>query len=423
MVGIKAWRHIGSVLLTVLILSIADPLLASSGSEHAGDMLKVLLGEGNNDAEVRATLREFTKTIDNFKVIKGIPVGNAGHRVYGHWGFAAEIPFEHGELKEALARIADLEGNEARLAAIEKIRAAWQEDAKHLIKLSEQLVGMDGRAARGLAGLLYDIHLLGDWQGKKLASLQDTKAIFSDLEKCMHRLFGNNSKAARDLVPYLHNAIETSLNICKHAPDCATQSVMNALKNAPSFRGHLANLLQYRASTSGILFNPVTKIVEHPQSMASYAAAARQQGLKVATVQPGLLLPNNRLLVAGKNGAASGLFVFAVDGGIAGYNYMSGNILKPEFGREITKAAITGTTVAGSVAVAVVLGATPGGIAVLAVGAGAYIIVDSAVQIWHQKMDQKYLSVEDLSMLGIAIDSPLEITIDQSIPLNIKNWN
>ena len=88
------------------------------------NMLAVLLGEGRTDAEVRVTLREFTKTIDNFNVIEGVPVGKAGHRVYGHSGFAADIPFEHGELKDTLDRIAVAEGEKARTAAIEKIRAA-----------------------------------------------------------------------------------------------------------------------------------------------------------------------------------------------------------------------------------------------------------------------------------------------------------
>lgn len=423
MVGVILYQRIRSAFFTILMLCTASPALAFSGTEHAADMLAVLLGEGRTDAEVRVTLREFTKTIDNFNVIEGVPVGKAGHRVYGHWGFAADIPFEHGELKETLDRIAVAEGEKARTAAIEKIRAAWHDDARHLIKISERLIGIDGKAARGLAGLLYDVHLLGDWQGKKLGSLQDADAIFADLQKCVHRLFGNNSKAARDLVPYLRNSIEAAQNMCGHAPDCTTLHVMNALKKATSFRGYLANLLQYRTATSGLLFNPVTTIVDHPQSLAAYETAAKQRGLKVATVQPGLLLADGRLLVAMKTGASAGVLVFAIDGATACYNYLSGNITKPELRWELGKAAINGAAVSGCTAVAVILGASPGGLVVLGIGAGTYLVVDTVVQRWHQEHDKKYLSINDLKMLGLETDSPLDIKIDESIPLNVENWN
>ncbi len=159
---------------------------AMAGREHAGDMVEVLTGDRSARVpDLRAMCVDFSATIDNFKVIKGIPVGLEGHRVYGHWGFSGDIPFNKPPLSEILQRVESgvlqrggtpAEAQSARAAVKAKIIEAWKRDVANLIRLVEAETGLTGIQAKGLAGLFYDIHLLGDWSGIKLASLQSYAA-------------------------------------------------------------------------------------------------------------------------------------------------------------------------------------------------------------------------------------------------------
>lgn len=399
-----------------------DVAFASPGSEHAADMMKVLFGERVSCPSVDAALREFSKTIDNFEVIKGLPVGRAGHRVYGHWGFASSIPFEYGELKLLLERIAAAEGEPARKIAMDKIRAAWQRDVRRLIKISEQLLGMKGRAARGLAGILYDVHLLGDWQGVKLASLQDVDAIVNDLEKNIHRLFGNNSKAAKEFIPHLRNSYTIANSACGGLPACIAKNVIVELKKSNLLKNSLSNMLRYKAANSGLLYNPVLVEMRGNRANIDNYKSILANKYQYSSAHVGLLLPDGRLIVAVESGAAAGLFVFAVDGGVASYNYFKGNCFWPEYKMKLITSALNGAAVGGATAVAVILGINPAGVAILGIGAGAYFVMDTVQQIWIQRQEAKYLSAGDLQNFGILIDSPLDFHIDRSIPLNVEDW-
>ena len=53
------------------------------------------------------------------------------------------------------------------------------------------------------------------------------------------------------------------------------------------------------------------------------------------------------------------------------------------------EAAIKGTTVGTAVGVAVLLGATPGGFIVFAVGTGTYFIVEQGIALWREHQAKK----------------------------------
>jgi hypothetical protein len=76
-----------------IILSLLPGIAWSmAGKDHAGDMIEVFIGDRSARVpDLRNMCLKVTATIDNFKVIKGLPVGDAGHRVYGHWGFSGSI--------------------------------------------------------------------------------------------------------------------------------------------------------------------------------------------------------------------------------------------------------------------------------------------------------------------------------------------
>lgn len=122
---------------------------AKSGSDHVADMLSVVFDNANiKSPKVRSSLYEFTKTIDNFKIVKALPLGKDGHRLYGHWGYSDSIPFNKEPLKGMLERIASTEGHEAATAAKERIIRAWRADVANMENLSAKILGVQGRGQR-----------------------------------------------------------------------------------------------------------------------------------------------------------------------------------------------------------------------------------------------------------------------------------
>ena len=159
-----------------------------------------------------------------------------------------------------------------------------------------------------------------------------------------------------------------------------------------------------------------------PKVFADYEEAFRA-GRKRAIVRPGLLLPNGRLLVAMKAGAADGVLVFALDAGVAGYQYLNGDILRPEFERKVGDAAVKGVAVGSATAVAVFLvgGTGPAGWAVLGIGIGTYMVTDAVLTGWHQEQDRRFVSADDLCKLGVEVDSILNVNADSLLKARDKS--
>jgi len=62
-------------------------------------------------------------------------------------------------------------------------------------------------------------------------------------------------------------------------------------------------------------------------------------------------------------------------------------------------------------AVAVLLGTGPG--ALIAIGAGAYIITDFAVHEWRENTKDRFLTVKDLTDIGFPVDLNISLNADQ----------
>lgn len=166
-----------------------------------------------------------------------------------------------------------------------------------------------------------------------------------------------------------------------------------------------------------VMTSPSTSASWHPISRKDQVAlipkdACQKADVRKIEVHNGLMTADGRLLVSIKTGATAGFMVFAADSGHAIYQYLGGDILKPELERKIADAAVKGTFVGTCVGVTVFLGATPGGWVVLAVSIGSYFVVDTALQAWHDYQDRKRLTIDDLRGWGISLDSPLEPPTD-----------
>src|ERR1039458_7415680 len=134
----------------------------------------------------------------------------------------------------------------------------------------------------------------------------------------------------------------------------------------------------------------VVRLPTPPSEIGQYAKAASKAALNVTKTEvvSGLLLADGRVVMtAAKVGAGAGLLSFAGDGGIATIKHVKGELLDSDYERELGYATIKGASVGTGVGVAVVLGATPAGWVVLALGIGAYIGTDFAIlsqrsQLW-----------------------------------------
>ena len=80
-------------------------------------------------------------------------------------------------------------------------------------------------------------------------------------------------------------------------------------------------------------------------------------------------------------GAVEGVCAFAISSGIALTMYQYGAIDDEELKDEFAKAAISGAVVGTVVAVSVVLGASPFGPVVIAIGIGGYVVCDIAFEL------------------------------------------
>lgn len=403
----------------VFLFLLLTPALgfAKSGSEHVADMLSTVFDNANvRSPEVRSALYEFTKTIDNFEIVKALPLGKDGHRLYGHWGFSDSIPFNKEPLKGMLERMASTEGQAAANDAKEKIIRAWRSDVTAMENLSARILGVQGRAAKGFAGILYDIHLLGDYSGVKLDALQDVNALKADLVKNVNRLFGNNSSTSTNII----NGIEKAYRAGGTAA-AKSESMLNFLSRSGEFKSSFQTLLQNERFIGTLIKTPsITQIegVKSPGELKRIAQSRVGSDIKVA---PGLI-QNGKLLVALESGTGAGLVTFVIDAGVPSWQYAKGDILKPEFKEKISEAAINGASVGGATAVMVCLGANPAGFAVLGVALGTYLIVDKAQQIYREHKSKSYLTREDLLAFGIPPDSVLDIPIDPGNIMNVKNW-
>jgi hypothetical protein len=399
-------------------------------------VLETIEGENFN-----ALIKSVSNAVDSdlpkaISELSGEPVSVGKHRYFGHWGFEGSIPFESEPYKEYLSRFSRKD-----------VIRAWTEMVNRLTNEAMELTGLPKRQARALVGLIYDTHLLGDWKpdlktNRILDPLLHPEKIRADILKNLHRLFGNNSLFVKEL--------ETKLiSIKVKDPQLFAQKVLDVLREKPIgqklfaaygktlTKNGMKHVQVAESNVRAIMKNPRTfKLKADIKTFDGYDDIARQIESSGASreviVKPGLVLPGSRVLLSLGEGLQTGLAVFAMEGGLAGYHRFQGNTWRPQFEREIKSSLIKGTTVGAATAVAVFLGASPGGFVVLAVASGSYIAVDFAVRKWHECKDRQFVTAADLAAFGIDVSNALGPSgqgaldleaWDTGSLLDVESWN
>ena len=362
---------------------------------HYSDIVAIFEGvKGDNFTDITKII---SSGIDSgfpdefYKVFGSRPRGN--HRILGHWGFSGNIPFEKEPYKSALKDYPK-----------DKIVKLWRNYVNQLTKEAMVKLGLPKAQAKAVVGIIYDIHLLGDIKpgNKVLAPLPSVQSVSDDLCKNLQRLYGKNSKQVQEIIKQIKN-------IKTRDPQKFAESVLKILKKHPlgkEFWARYGKCLKKK----GIIYKPLKKLLAKcgiikDGAVETVDSSKVGKGAKGA----GLLLPNGKMLVAVKEGAMAGILVFAIDGGRALYSFNKNDILRPEFERKVNDAIISGGCVAAATAVTVILGASPVGIVIVAVGVGSYWVIDKTLHKWHEAHDRKFLTAEDIKVYGIEVDSILTI--------------
>ena len=116
---------------------------------------------------------------------------SGNHRIIGHWGFEGAIPFNSEPWKSQLAKYPK-----------EQLIKMWKDFTNSLIKSAMEKTGLPQQQAKGLVGLLYNAHLLGDrvYGNVRVNEVVKPDLIIKDIGKNLHRLFGNNSNLAKTIM-------------------------------------------------------------------------------------------------------------------------------------------------------------------------------------------------------------------------------
>lgn len=414
-----------SVFVAMAVCVVSGPSLAHTGAGHYREFSMVFNGYG--DDGFRSLCECISSGIDNdlpaaFRKVIGPVPGN--HRVLGHgWTLDAAIPEDALQYLEAT-----FPGKRQDIIKV------WAEHAKRVKEMARSITGLPPASADSLAAILHDIHLLGDMEPGNVITkyVLPPKEIEKHLVKELRGLFRSNPEFAYAIESELKKVVKMKL-----PPKLMSETLIDTLA-----RCHLGEKLHRAYPGMKIQFSE--KWLKSAEAKYASRILGRVPGVKDSSMVkpaqrrfikkdfdlaregnssksarklvPGLLTADRRLLVALKGGVAEGLVVFAIEGGLATYSYVKGNINNPEFQDKLVDAAIKGVSVGGAVAVAVMLGAGPGGWVVLGVSIGAYEVCDFAVNAWRRNQARKHLTFADLEPFGIVSETTLDLK-DESLYL------
>lgn len=401
------------LLFLSFFLCLCQHSLAHLGSEHTRDFIRIFNGYG--DENFKELCGKLTTGIDHnlpnaFRAnIGGIP-GN--HRIIGHaWGFNDSIP---SRVLEELER-----KHPGKKPEIIKV---WSTFVNDLTNDTIRLTGLGKNQARALLGLLHDIHLLGDLEpgNTRIDLVLKPEEITNNIIKNSRELFRNHPE-------YVQEIQQRLLDVLRKNKDKDVQSTAELLLDEMGrldFGGKLdkswKNTLKVTYSTdrSATAFaNQTRRIVE--RTAKRHGGTLTKPGKRLTAgdfrkprprgkLCPGLITNDGRLVVFISTPQGLGLLCFAIDSGIATYKYATGYLRKGELEEKIIEAAVKGSAVGTATAVAVALGAIPGGWVVEGIAFATYVVADISIEA----LKPRHISPEDLKAFGLEIDSILGMPRD-----------
>ena len=292
----------------------------------------------------------------------------------------------------------------------------WQQIVNQRINQAMKLTGLPRNQAKGLVGLFYNTHILGDWvPGNTVTEpLVLPEVIKKDIIKNLHRLFGNNSQFVADIADDIGRIVATNkgeyadklLRLLYRAPIgkkmIETYGRQLASKNITYSSGVMLRIAKRLASMNpdkagrnliNEIFSPVRKKTFTKGSIKNIKDIDMRKGvlqkIKVGN-QVGFALS-----VPMKLGLETGILTFVFVEGETIYHFIKCNISEDDFFAETAKNLIASSATGASVYVYAAIVATPEGWAILAISAGAYIITDIALNSIVRYVDGPHFSLDD----------------------------
>ena len=334
------------IFLSVLFSLVLSFLCFAHGDKvmHYKDFIGVFNGYG--DKPFQDLSYSISEGIDSklpvmFRERIGSIPGN--HRVLGHgWALNDAIP------RQTLDYLCQTyPGKEKEIIDI------WRTFAKQITGDAVSTTGLPTKQANAFASLLYDIHLLGDVEpdNKLIDLVLSPKSIVRNINKDSRILFQNNPQYA-DLIQRRLFLVMRQMK--GKNPQVTAQILMDELH-----RLHMGDMLK---NTWGNTFKPeysIDRVIAANERLAQRTLqrvpGSQEQKLAITRpmakksdfyqkradgkmLHPGFLACDGRLLLAVKEGSKTALVVFAVEGGIASYQYFHGDILKQSYPIKIFQA-------------------------------------------------------------------------------------
>ena len=291
------------------------------------------------------------------------------------------------------------------------------------------------------------------WCRKKIKNLikfgdPKFKSMYEQIERHIEkgtvrkRYFGFSQRSDGKIVTELHEIMDDGDNKIKITEKSGKPSKLQKLVFDPknpknAFEKKLSKIYNDAMNKNEKLFlekgraTSIQKVSSFLESSEIYKSGTKyslkeydEMAKKInrrAFASPALLSNEGKLITSLAGGFSSGIAVVGIEGGMAYYDYLKGDIYKNEFDKKILDSAIKGTAVGGSEALVLFLMETPHGLVLLGAGIGAYIIVDHAIETYKYYKEKHFLNADDLRVYGIELDSVLDIQ-DDGIPMNVDRW-
>ena len=380
---------------------------------HAYDFRHVLEGcSGDNLSDLYERVSKGTDKYFYNDVQTKFGKISSNHRIIGHWGFEGSIPFNVEPWKSQLSRIPKKE-----------LVEMWRNFTNSLVTYAVEKTGLPHHQARGLVGLLYNVHLLGDrvYGNVEVTQVIKPDLIINDIVKNLHRLFGNNSELAKAVakeissIPkhavyaskcdqvikilyrhqigaHFYNAYRTQLS--EHQIRYVnTMARKMLLKTAPYYKIN-SNILAkemsvYVRGNTGRIVKPHKGNIKFVQGVLQKVSVKGKNALVLS-------VPINSVKLGLKVGAYSGVATFVFSEGVSVYQFAHGNITEDEFLRQSIKNLGTSLAVGTAAFVCVALGASPYGWVVAGVCIGTAIIVDLAFEHIYKEFKTPIITMNDV---------------------------
>lgn len=408
-----------SLQLLVLLLLLILPCMAKLRPEHVSDMKYVFNGYG--DASFKELSEAVSAGMDEtlpamYREKLGPLPGN--HRILGHpWALNDSIP---SNVMEELTK--NYPGKE------DVVLNVWEEFATNLNAKAQRISGLPETQAKALAAMLYDVHLLGDYEPGNVRVdivlqpeltvqnfIKESKALFKnqpqlavEIEQRLEMVLKNSKKvdgqvlAQRLLDEMMSLDIGGKLNKTwgktlktKYYPTLAELAAQNK-----------ANRSMTRIAAKG---RGSLKTQKTPLSKA-------QLGKRIGkgVLRPAALLSDGRILVPLRDGSQNALLILALDMIEPTYQYVRGDIRWGDFERRLAEASVKAGAVGAATGIAIIIGFTPGGVVVLGVALAAYEVTDIVIKATRHE----YFSPRDLEALGGELNSILQPPADSILELH-----